>query len=151
MAPSTPPSIRRATTDDADATAEAFIAAREAMSFVPRLHTDTETHEFVVIFIVRAETWIAVRDNQILGLACIDGDWLAHLYVHPAYQNAGIGTALLDHVKNCRPRGFQLWTFQANAGARRFYERHGCTLVRLTDGSGNEEQLPDALYAWPAS
>ena len=46
--------------------------------------------------------------------------------------------------------GFQLWAFQQNTGARRFYERHGCALVRLTDGADNEEKLPDALYVWPA-
>jgi hypothetical protein len=32
-----------------------------------------------------------------------------------------------------------------NEGAVRFYERHGAKLVRNTDGSGNEEKLPDRL------
>ena len=40
------------------------------------------------------------------------------------------------------------WTFQQNEGARRFYERHGLHLIRLTNGDGNEEKTPDALYAW---
>ncbi len=38
--------------------------------------------------------------------------------------------------------------FQQNTGARRFYERHGFTLVAEGDGSGNEENLPDARYRW---
>jgi hypothetical protein len=38
--------------------------------------------------------------------------------------------------------------FQRNEDARRFYERQGCVLVELTDGAGNEEREPDALYAW---
>ena len=67
-----------------------------------------------------------MEDDRVRGLACLDGDWLTQLYVHPEYHNRGIGTALLDHVKRERPDGFQLWTFQANDGARRFYERHGC-------------------------
>ena len=46
------------------------------------------------------------------------------------------------------PGGFRLWVFQANAGARRFYERHGLRVVRLTDGAANEEKTPDALYEW---
>jgi hypothetical protein len=45
------------------------------------------------------------------------------------------------------PQGFSLWTFQANLGARRFYERHGCRQVRRTDGD-NEENLPDILYEY---
>jgi hypothetical protein len=54
-------SIRRATTGDAHATAEAFIRARGGMPFVPRLHTDAETQEFVLSLVESAETWIAVR------------------------------------------------------------------------------------------
>ncbi len=50
-----------------------------------------------------------------------------------------------------RPDGFALWVFQQNDGARRFYERHGLRLVRETDGSGNEERTPDALYEWRPS
>jgi ribosomal protein S18 acetylase RimI-like enzyme len=58
---------------------------------------------------------------------------------------------LLDHAKALRPNGLQLWVFQRNAGARRFYERHGFRLVKLTDGSANMEREPDALYAWHPS
>jgi len=54
-------------------------------------------------------------------------------------------------VKQERPDGFPFWVFQRNEGARRFYERHGCRLVELTDGSGNEEKEPDALYEWRPS
>lgn len=32
--------------------------------------------------------------------------------------------------------------------ARRFYERHGLALARLTDGRDKEEKLPDAFYVW---
>jgi ribosomal protein S18 acetylase RimI-like enzyme len=46
------------------------------------------------------------------------------------------------------PDGLQLWVFQKNVGARRFYERHGFRLVELTDGAGNEENEPDARYEW---
>jgi hypothetical protein len=42
----------------------------------------------------------------------------------------------------------QLWTFQRNAPACRFYETIGFVLVRETDGAGNEEKEPDALYLW---
>jgi hypothetical protein len=41
-----------------------------------------------------------------------------------------------------------LWTFQANAPARRFYERHGFGAVEFGDGSGNEEGEPDVRYVW---
>jgi hypothetical protein len=40
----------------------------------------------------------------------------------------------------------KLHCFQANTGARRFYERHGFRAEVFGDGSGNEEGLPDILY-----
>jgi ribosomal protein S18 acetylase RimI-like enzyme len=68
--------------------------------------------------------------------------------VEPSAQGQGIGKVLLVHAKRLRPGGLELWVFEQNAGARRFYERHGFRLVRVTDGAGNMEREPDALYAW---
>jgi GNAT superfamily N-acetyltransferase len=73
---------------------------------------------------------------------------LAHLYVHPDLQRRGIGDALLARAKELRPDGFRLWVFQRNTGAHSFYERRGLRLAELTDGAGNEEREPDALYEW---
>ena len=78
-----------------------------------------------------------------LGDATVD-----YLYVEPKVTGRGIGSALLEQAKTRRRDGFSLWTFQQNEGARRFYERHGLHLIRLTNGDGNEEKTPDALYAW---
>lgn len=97
----------------------------------------------------RHEVWVAEVRRSVAGYAALVGDLLGHLYVHPAEQNRGIGTALLDVTKRERPDGFTLWVFQRNEDARRFYERHGCRLLQLGDGSGNEEHEPDALYEWP--
>ena len=40
----------------------------------------------------------------------------------------------------------RLYTFARNAGARRFYERHGFVAVAFGDGSANEEGEPDVRY-----
>jgi GNAT superfamily N-acetyltransferase len=76
-------------------------------------------------------------------------DMFTHIYAFP--HGRGAGSALLERAKELRPSGFRLWVFQRNEGARRFYERHGLRLVRLTDGAGNEHGEPDAMYEWPAS
>ena len=51
-------------------------------------------------------------------------------------------------MKRLRPERLELWVFQKNEAARRFYERRGFHLVRLSDGARNMEQEPDALYEW---
>ena len=53
----------------------------------------------------------------------------------------------MNVAKEASPR-LQLWTFQCNLGARRFYERRGFVLTEETDGSRNEEREPDARYVW---
>lgn len=48
----------------------------------------------------------------------------------------------------CKTPELRLWTFQANAQAQRFYEKHGFQIERKTDGRDNEEKQPDVLYVW---
>lgn len=140
--------IRRAGVHDADETAAVFLAARRSLGFLPELHDEDDTRAFVAGFISDSETWLALGNGVVYGLASIGGDWLDHLYVHPRWHGRDIGRTLLEHVKQQRPKGFQFWTFQANDGARRFYERNGCVAAEFTDGSRNEERLPDVRYVW---
>jgi GNAT superfamily N-acetyltransferase len=144
--------IRLAGSDDIDAIADVFVASFAGLTFLPRLHTETETRRWIRTEMVpRHEVWVAEEEGEIVGFAALSGDLLGHLYVRPDAQGRGVGTALLGLVKAERASGFRLWTFQRNEGARRFYERNGCRVVQLTDGRGNEEQEPDALYVWQAT
>ena len=143
-------SIRRATPQDAKPAAEVFLAARATMTYLPSLHSDDDTRNFIGGVVAAKETWVAERDGKVVGFAVIDGGWLEHLYVHPSRFNTGTGSKLFEQATRQHPQGFQFWAFQLNVGARRFYERHGCALEKLTDGADNEEKLPDALYIWPA-
>lgn len=147
---------RRAGPEEWPELADVFMAARAAMPYLPALHTAEETRAFLRDVAGSHEVWAVALPLygrlRIAGFAAIDDrpgeTWLAHLYVHPALQNHGLGEALLDAVKTQRPQGFSLWTFQENRGARRFYEDRGLVCERLTEGRDNEEKLPDALYVW---
>jgi len=145
-------SPRRVDAKDWRQVAETFIAARAAMTYLPKLHGRAETLAFIQHVVETQAVWVTdgLIDGKlhVVGFAALHGDWLDHLYVHPAMQGRGAGAALLDEVKTQRHQGFSLWTFQQNIRARQFYERHGLTLARTTDGRDNEEGLPDALYVW---
>jgi GNAT superfamily N-acetyltransferase len=140
--------VRRATPADAGDAARVFTASFASMSFVPKIHGSDEDCAFVRGLIADKEVWIALRDGSIVGLACWHDGWLEQLYVDPAHHSGGAGTMLLKRLMHEHAEGFQLWTFQANSGARRFYERHGCIAVEFTDGSHNEERTPDVRYEW---
>jgi ribosomal protein S18 acetylase RimI-like enzyme len=142
--------IRTATPGDADAIAEVFIASFDTLTFLPRLHTNAETLDFIANKVLREqEVLVAEENGGIVGFtAMAHGNFLEHLYVHPDSQGRGIGSGLLARAKERMPGGFRLWVFQQNTQARRFYERHGLRVIELTEGAGNEEQMPDALYEW---
>ena len=142
--------IRPAAPADAEAVADLFLAAMAEITYLPVLHTDAETRSWIRDVVLRdLEVWIAEEDNgKVVGFAALGDDQLEHLYVHPEAQNHGVGATLLGVAKQRRPQALRLWVFQKNVDARRFYERHGFTLVRLTDGRDNEEREPDALYEW---
>lgn len=144
--------VRPARADEADTIADVFISSFRGLTFLPYLHTDDEIRAWIrTEMFPQHEVWVAEIGASVVGFAALTGDLLGHLYVHPDTQNRGVGTALFNRITEQRPSGFRFWVFQRNVGARRFYERHGCGLVELTDGSRNEEHEPDALYEWAPS
>jgi GNAT superfamily N-acetyltransferase len=145
--------VRRGGPGDEDAVAELYLRARKAAaasgSIPAPVHTDDEVTDWIArIVIPRLELWIAESfEGKISGILVLDGEWIDQLYVDPDLTGHGIGGKLLDLAKRERPEGLRLWTFASNAGAQRFYERHGFVAVKYTDGSENEEGAPDMQYA----
>ncbi|WP_395694670.1 GNAT family N-acetyltransferase [Nocardioides sp.] len=154
MTPTEPDlTVRLAGPDDAAAIADLYTAARVAAvpQMPPALHTNDEDRAWMAARLADGshEAWVAERAGRLLGYALVSPVWLDHLFVHPDHLGEGVGTVLLDLVKSVRPAGFSLWVFESNAGARRFYARHGLVELERTDGTANEEQAPDVRMAWP--
>ncbi|MGH3716588.1 MAG: GNAT family N-acetyltransferase [Micromonosporaceae bacterium] len=142
--------VRRAADADATAAAEVWLRSyAAALPTVRRAHTDEEVRDwFRHVVVPDRETWVAVVDGTVAAVMVLHDDWLDQLYVDPPRQRHGIGDALVRHAKQRRPQGLQLWTFQVNTPAQRFYERHGFVEAERTDGATNEEHEPDIRYAW---
>lgn len=122
-------------------------ARRQAMPYLPELHTECETHDWLARLIGSRTLWVGCREGVAVGYMRLHGGELHDLYVHPDWQGRGVGSALLDEAKRRSPRRLALWTFQQNAMARRFYDTRGFRAVRFTDGE-NEERVPDVQYVW---
>jgi putative acetyltransferase len=139
--------IRRARPGDDGAVGGIFLRARDEMTYLPRI-PDDDRGKLGGWIVDRHEVWVAEGDGEIVGFLGLSPGWVDHLYVEPFAQNGGIGASLLAHAKGLNPAGLQLWAFQRNDGAHRFYVRHGFRVVETTDGAGNMEREPDARYAW---
>jgi GNAT superfamily N-acetyltransferase len=134
---------------DMDAAARVHrISFDHALPWLAGLHTPDEDRWFYRKRMFKVCTLCGAFDGDTLtGLIAFHDDWIEQLYVLPQMQGRGVGTALLDVAKRACDR-LQLWTFQRNARARRFYEARGFAVVERTDGAGNEEKEPDARYLW---
>ena len=145
-----PFSLRRATPEDASALADIHLRARrECMSYLPDSYSPEEVLAWIrEIAPQHDEVWVAEDDGHAVGFFMLSHAFLYHLYVYPELQGQGAGSLLFDRVKELAPDGFRLWVFQRNRQAREFYEHRGMRVVELTDGSGNMEREPDALYEW---
>lgn len=114
--------------------------------FVPRLHTVEEDRWFIGQAVENAHTIVA-DDDGVKGFIVRNDEEISQLYVAPDARGRGVGAALLDKMK-ARADRLTLFCFQENTGACRFYERHGFVAETFSDGSGNEEQVPDIRYVW---
>jgi pimeloyl-ACP methyl ester carboxylesterase/GNAT superfamily N-acetyltransferase len=143
-------SIRRAGPADGPSLGEVWLTAWYATFEFPPSHPDDEVRVWMAEEMLPAnEVWVAVDDDgRVVGFMALSDAMVEHLYIEPAWIGHGIGTRLLALAKERRPRGLDLYCFQVNAFARRFYERCGFVPIWFGDGSSNQERQPDIRYAW---
>ncbi|QWC85604.1 GNAT family N-acetyltransferase [Nocardioidaceae bacterium] len=144
--------LRPATPADLPQVADVLVASRAAASpsMPPFARPVEEVREATAALDLTdgREVWVADRDGAVVGFAELRQDWLDDLYVHPDHAGTGVGTALVDCVRGLRPGGVSLWCFATNAPARAFYAARGFVELETTDGSANEEGVPDVRLVW---
>jgi GNAT superfamily N-acetyltransferase len=133
--------------------AEMWLRSRAASvpHIPPPVHSDEEVRAwFRDVVLPNREVWVADDGGAVVAVLVLDDDSIDQLYVDPSRTGRGIGGQLVDIAKRERPSGLGLWTFAANVGARRFYDRHGFVATDSTSGD-NEEGAPDVRYEWSPS
>jgi GNAT superfamily N-acetyltransferase len=142
--------LRRAKPADAAVVADIWLASfRAALPTVRLVHTDDEVRDWIARVVVgQYETWVAEAEGAIVGFMALHDDWIEQLYLRPDWRGRGLGRQFVALAKERSPGGLQLWCFQVNAPARRFYEGIGFTPAELTDGARNAEHEPDIRYEW---
>jgi len=144
--------LRPATAADAPRVASLLIDTRsEFMPYAPSAHPEEDVRSWVASHLIPAGgVTVAELHGQVVAAIATEQaeavSWVTQMAVDPALVGRGIGSLLLGHAMLILALPIRLYTFQANTGARRFYERHGFVAIELTDGQGNEERCPDVLY-----
>lgn len=140
--------LRTARSTDAGKLGAMITEAVAANPWKPRLHSGAEDISHAGRMIDHG--WVSVAEDdagQIIGFIAREAADVHALFVMSKAQGKGVGTALLDHAKT-QVDSLNLWTFQANTGAQRFYKRHAFAEVERTSGADNDEGLPDVRFLW---
>lgn len=115
--------------------------------WMPDRHMPQEDIVFLRRLIGAAEVLVLRNWRGAQGFIARDGETIHALYLRPAVRGRGQGRRLLEAAKARAPR-LTLWVLQANSPARAFYAREGFVEVETTDGSSNDEKLPDVRLVW---
>jgi GNAT superfamily N-acetyltransferase len=148
------PNLRAAAAGDAAAVADVYLRSRKGLvADAPLAHSDESVRAWIRERLIPAgRTTVAVVDGRVVGFLSVstdaDAGWIDQLYVHPDWVARGVGAHLLELARDRLSAPVRLYTFQANARARRFYESRGFRAIAFGDGSLNEEKRPDILYEW---
>lgn len=140
--------LRPARSTDAGTTGHILWQFQDQTTWMPKLHTGAETVAYCGLMIDWGWVTVAEIDDRVVGFLARDGDEICAMYISPDVKGQGIGHQLLQAAK-AQSKRLDLWAFQANSGALRFYRREGFVEVARTDGAHNEENLPDVNLVWP--
>jgi GNAT superfamily N-acetyltransferase len=144
--------VRRATADDASGIVDVWLTSwRATFDFPPGAPDDDVARWLTTELVPNNETWVAVDRSdggRVVALMALSDTMVEQLYVAPDWISRGVGGRLLDLAKERRPDGLDLYCFQANTFARRFYEARGFVPLSFGDGTRNMEHQPDVLYRW---
>ncbi len=98
---------------------------------------------------------IDCSSSAIAALMVLVPGELDHLYVGVEYQGFGLGSRFVQEAKRLSPLGIELFTFQKNTRAQRFYLSRG--FVEIERGfadlgtnpwASSKEDLADIKYRW---
>ena len=105
----------------------------EEYTYTPFQNLDEATaiQVFRDVIAKHCDIWVYEAAGSICGYLAMKGSYIDRLYVDPAHQRSGIGTALIMHAKALSPRGLELHTHEQNHRARKFYEKLGFVPVKF--------------------
>ncbi|MBP3962767.1 GNAT family N-acetyltransferase [Paenibacillus lignilyticus] len=131
----------------AEQTVDMWRASKEKAIGQKALHS-VKDHIYFLNSILpeRFHVELALRGEEVVGIIAYNESEVSQLYIHIDHLGSGIGQTLLNKAKEQSSGRLRLYTFEVNAIAQRFYEKHGFKVIAR--GHENEENLPDILYEW---
>lgn len=90
-------------------------------------------------YFLSCDIYVAEKENQIIGFIGCGRHRIEFLYVDPAFQDQGAGTALMEFALKKMPRPVKLAVFTDNLVAKKLYEKFGFRVVNTVVEKWSDE------------
>lgn len=129
--------IRIATKEDFIKLKELFLITRRKTFFLQ----DPKTFQLndYIDAVAGEEVWVAEQNGIIVGFVSmlLQDNFIHNLFVHPNWQNQGIGSSLLKHAESRLGCPMELKVKTYNLQACAFYQSHGWREVFVGNNSSD--------------
>ena len=140
--------IRELITEDIhDVVSIWYSASVKAHNFIAETFWNSQKASMRDVYIPNSETWVYCQDDRVLGFISYYQGFVAALFVSPDEQSKGVGTALLNTLKDCH-QSLSLTVYAENNQAYSFYSQQGFAELerRPCEHTGHQE----VLMSWTA-
>lgn len=81
------------------------------------------------MYLPNSDTWVYVESNNIVGFISMLENEIGGLFVSPEHHSKGIGTALVNHIKQFH-KELEVEVFEKNKVGKPFYEKYGFITIK---------------------
>lgn len=81
------------------------------------------------MYLPASDTWVYAESNEIIGFISMIGNEIGGLFVNPEYHSKGIGTSLVNHMKQFH-KELEVEVFEKNKIGKPFYLKLGFKTIK---------------------
>ncbi|MDA9237652.1 GNAT family N-acetyltransferase [Planktomarina sp.] len=117
---------------------------------IPLVHNIEERADYGRWLLEHTSVTMIHNSSGVVGFLALEKHIIQGLYIKKDFQGFGFGQAAIKFAQK-QFEELQLWVFQSNIGAQKFYQRLGFQIVEKSDGEDNDYRLPDIFYCWKST
>ena len=103
-------------------------ASRLAHPFMDESFFDKECANIPALYLPNADTWVALKDNKVVGFIALIGNEVGGFFVDASQHGHGLGKALMDKAQALHG-DLEVDVFKQNPVGRRFYDNYGFKFI----------------------
>ena len=100
----------------------------EAHDFISPDYWKANMEAMATVYLPGSETYLAVEKERIIGFIAMMDNYLAAIFVQVNMLGYGIGTKLLNHMKE-KKETIKLTVYKKNPKSIHFYKKHGFKIL----------------------